>query len=84
MLVLTRLKEEAIMIGHDIEVKVLEIRGDRVRLGIVAPSSVAVHRKEVYLNIQRENLESSRSRPENVDEAKRLMEKGEEPGEKRS
>lgn len=66
MLVLTRAKEEAIMIGHQIEVKILDVRGDRVRVGIVAPAEVAVHRKEVYLSIQRENLEAAKAQSEGL------------------
>ncbi len=56
MLVLSRGPEEAIMVGNDVEIRVLEVRGDKVRLGIVAPSHIPVHRKEVFLSIQRENL----------------------------
>jgi len=56
MLVLSRGPEEGIMIGEEVEVRVLEVRGDRVRLGIVAPPSVSVHRKEVFLSIRRENV----------------------------
>jgi carbon storage regulator len=82
MLVLSRLKEEAIMIGDAIEVRVLDVRGDRVRLGILAPPEVSVHRKEVFLAIQQENLAASRA--ESVDETLRVL-KGEpersvEPG----
>lgn len=54
MLVLSRKREESILIGDDIRVMVIEIRGDRVRLGIEAPRSVNVHRQEVYEAIQRE------------------------------
>ena len=54
-LVLTRLKDEIVMIGDDIEVQIVDIRGDKVRLGIKAPKSVAVHRKEIWEAIQREN-----------------------------
>lgn len=61
MLVLTRKVGESIVIGHDIEVTVLEVRGEQVRLGIRAPRDVAVHRKEVYLAIQAENREAARS-----------------------
>ncbi len=43
------------MIGDQVEVRVLEVRGDKVRLGIVAPAEISVHRKEIYLTIQREN-----------------------------
>ena len=55
MLVLSRQRDETIMIGDDIELTVVDIRGDKVRLGIKAPPHIAVHRKEVYLAIQAEN-----------------------------
>ena len=55
MLVLSRQRSETIMIGDDIEVTVVDIRGDKVRLGITAPREVSVHRKEVYDAIRREN-----------------------------
>ncbi len=54
MLVLTRKRDERIMIGDQISLLVVDIKGDKVRLGIEAPSDVAVHRKEVYEAIQRE------------------------------
>lgn len=53
MLVLSRKTEQTIMIGDDIEVKVVEIRGGKVRLGISAPRNVSVHRREVYDSIHR-------------------------------
>ena len=59
MLVLTRKEDESIMIGDDIEVKVLDLKESQVRLGIVAPKSVAVHRREVYLAIQSENTQAA-------------------------
>lgn len=52
MLVLSRKTDESIQIGDDIEVKVLEVRGNRVRLGIAAPSDVAIHRSEVILRLE--------------------------------
>jgi len=55
MLVLTRRLNQSIKIGDDIEITVIEVRGDQVRLGVSAPRDVAVHRKEVYLQIQQEN-----------------------------
>ena len=55
MLVLSRQRDETIMIGDDIEVTVVDIRGDKVRLGINAPKEISVHRKEVYDAIRREN-----------------------------
>jgi carbon storage regulator len=55
MLVLTRKPEQSIMIGADVEITVLEVRGEQVRLGIRAPRSVAIHRKEVFDQILEEN-----------------------------
>ena len=60
MLVLSRLRDETIMIGDDVEVTLVDIRGDKVRLGITAPSNIPVHRKEVYEAIQRENRAAGR------------------------
>lgn len=59
MLVLTRKEDESIMIGNDIEVKVLDLKDNQVKLGIVAPRAVAVHRREVYLAIQAENAQAA-------------------------
>ena len=55
MLVLSRQRDETIMIGDEIEITVVDIRGDKVRLGITAPTRIAVHRKEVYEAIKTEN-----------------------------
>jgi len=54
MLVLSRDKDESIMIGENVEVVIVDVRGKMVRLGITAPKDVSVHRKEVYEAIQRE------------------------------
>ncbi|MCD6435981.1 MAG: carbon storage regulator CsrA [Clostridiales bacterium] len=54
MLVLSRKKDESIMINDDIEITIIDIRGDKVRLGINAPRNNTVHRKEIYLAIQKE------------------------------
>lgn len=59
MLVLTRKENESIMIGNEIEVKVLDLKDNQVKLGIVAPRSVTVHRREVYLAIQAENAQAA-------------------------
>ena len=59
MLVLSRQREETIMIGDEIEITVVDIRGDKVRLGITAPTRIAVHRKEVYEAIRQENERAS-------------------------
>ena len=58
MLALTRKKGESLVINNDIEVTVLEIRGDQVKIGITAPKEVPVYRKEIYVQIQKENEES--------------------------
>jgi carbon storage regulator len=55
MLVLTRRANQSIVIGQDVTVTILEIRGDQVRLGIRAPKEVSVHREEVFAEIRREN-----------------------------
>ena len=60
MLVLSRQRDQTIMIGDDIELTVVDIRGDKVRIGIKAPARIAVHRKEVYDAIKRENEQAAR------------------------
>jgi len=60
MLVLSRQRDETIIIGDEIEITVVDIRGDKVRLGITAPTTIAVHRKEVYEAIRRENEHAAR------------------------
>jgi carbon storage regulator len=59
MLVLTRKPDQSIMVGNEIEITVLEVRGEQVRLGIRAPRTVTVHRKEVFEQIRQENLNAS-------------------------
>ena len=54
MLVLSRQKDESIMIGDEVEITIVDVRGNKVRLGITAPKSIPVHRREVYDAIQRE------------------------------
>ena len=66
MLVLSRQRDETIMIGDDIEVTVVDIRGDKVRLGINAPREISVHRKEVYDAIRRENRAAAQVKPEDI------------------
>ncbi len=61
MLVLSRQKDESIVIGDNIEIIIVDVRGDKVRLGITAPKEISVHRREVYDAIQREkNAEDSK------------------------
>lgn len=63
MLVLSRHRDQSIIIGDDIVVTIVDIRGDKVRLGIDAPTEIPVHRREVYEAIQRENLRAARLEP---------------------
>ena len=62
MLVLSRQKDESIVIGDDIEITIVDVRGDKVRLGINAPKSIPVHRREVYEAIQREKKEKEQNK----------------------
>jgi carbon storage regulator len=80
MLVLSRQRDETIMIGDDIEVTVVDIRGDKVRLGINAPKEVTVHRKEVYEAIRRENRAAAQVKPEDLSGLGKISPKG--PGSK--
>lgn len=66
MLVLSRKPDESIVIGDDIEIVVVEVKGDQVKLGVRAPRSIAVHRKEVYQAIQAANLEASKSQMQHL------------------
>lgn len=66
MLVLSRQRDESIMIGDNVQITIVDIRGDKVRLGIVAPSEIPVHRKEVYDAIQRENRRAAEVTTEDV------------------
>ncbi len=76
MLVLSRQRDETIMIGDDIEITVVDIRGDKVRLGITAPATIPVHRKEVYEAIQRENREASKVKMEDLGQLPKGPQKG--------
>ena len=58
MLALARQVNESIMIGNDIEITVLEIKGDQIKLGVKAPKSVPIYRKELYVQIQEENKQA--------------------------
>ena len=58
MLVLSRQRDESIMIGDDVEIIIVDVRGDKVRLGITAPKNIPVHRREIYDAIQREKREA--------------------------
>jgi carbon storage regulator len=76
MLVLSRQRDESIIIGDNIVVTIVDVRGDKVRLGIEAPREVSVHRREVYEAIQRENREASKIQ---LDDARQI---GRSPGDR--
>ena len=81
MLVLSRTRDETIMIGDDIEITVVDIRGDKVRLGINAPAHIAVHRKEVYDAIQRENKLAAQMQRDQIDNV--VQPKPEDPNQRK-
>ena len=84
MLVLSRQRDESIMIGDNVEITIVDVRGDKVRLGITAPREIPVHRREIYDTIQREKAaaaaaeksaaekqeEAPEAKPEKAPEAK--------------
>ncbi|SDN02144.1 carbon storage regulator, CsrA [Fictibacillus solisalsi] len=72
MLVLTRRTDEAIKIGDDIEITIIGIEGDQVKLGITAPSQVEIHRKEIYLSIKQENSDAANTSLNIMDQLKAL------------
>jgi len=76
MLVLSRQRDESIMIGDNVVVTVVDIRGDKVRLGIEAPSEIPVHRQEVYEAIQRENTRGGKPGPEDAPDARKTSHQG--------
>ena len=71
MLALTRKKGESLMVNNNVEITILEVRGDQVKVGISAPKDVPIYRKEVYLQIQAENKASFS--PEAMDALKAFM-----------
>ena len=71
MLALSRKKNESIIVNNDVEITILEIKGDQVKVGITAPKSVPIYRKEVYLQIKEANKEASVS--EGIDALKNLL-----------
>lgn len=66
MLVLTRRVSQSIVIGDNVEIVILEVRGEQVRIGIRAPKEVSVHRKEIYEQIVEENRSAADVRPEDL------------------
>lgn len=76
MLILTRKTNQSIMIGDQIEIVIVEVRGDQVKIGIKAPKDIAVHRSEVYKEIQEQNKKASKSlKLENIKQIESLFNK---------
>jgi carbon storage regulator len=78
MLVLSRQRDESIIIGDNVVITVVDVRGDKVKLGIDAPKEISVHRREVYEAIQRENRQAALLKPDDA----RLLDPG--PGSTKS
>lgn len=78
MLVLSRQRDESIMIGDDVEITIVDVRGDKVRLGITAPKSIPVHRREIYDAIQREKAQKAEAEA-HANPVNETPEKPEEP-----
>ncbi|HOJ68531.1 MAG TPA: carbon storage regulator CsrA [Candidatus Hydrogenedentes bacterium] len=72
MLVLTRKENESIMIGNDIEVKILDLKDNQCKIGVIAPRSIPVHRMEVYLAIQAENAQAA-SAGQSLEQLNKIM-----------
>lgn len=80
MLVLTRKIDQSIVIGDNIKIIIVDVRGDQVKLGIEAPKDVSVHREEVYEDIQQENRRAVVSQSINIDELNRLLNRSKNGG----
>lgn len=83
MLVLARKVNQSIMINDNIEVMILDIQGEQVKIGLKAPKSVKIFRKEVYESIQRENIEALKSKTQQLDDISKLF-KGKKNSEDKS
>lgn len=76
MLILSRKKDESIIIGDDIEITIIGIEDDKVKVGINAPKNIDIHRKEIYLQIQEENQKASQMKNNiNIDQLKGFIKK---------
>jgi carbon storage regulator len=89
MLVLSRKRDESIMIGDEVEITIVDVRGDKVRLGITAPKHIPVHRREIYDAIQREKAQKegevhAGSNNEPADKAQEFVRKKSDKPEKTS
>ncbi len=73
MLVLTRKKNESIVINDDIEITIVDIQNDQIRIGIKAPKNVTIHRKEIYLQITEENIKAAENKNVSLEELKKNL-----------
>jgi len=83
MLVLSRKPNESIMIGDEVEVKIVEVKGDYVKLGITASKTIPVHRKEIYEAIQRENIKATKTQVKDLSQLDSIFKKKEIKNNKR-
>lgn len=74
MLALSRKKDESIIINNDIEITILEVKGDQVKIGVTAPKSVPIYRKEIYIQMQESNKEAAQlTKDNNTEILKKLL-----------
>jgi carbon storage regulator len=72
VLVLARKPNQSIMVGDQIEIKIIEIKGDQVKIGIEAPKAIGVHRKEIYEEIKEANIKASSTNQQAIDKIKKV------------
>ncbi|MDI6785649.1 MAG: carbon storage regulator CsrA [bacterium] len=75
MLVLARKRDQSIMIGDDVEIVIVDIYGDQVKLGVNAPRHIAVHRREVYEEVQKENIRAAEAKTKEIGKLDLLLKK---------
>lgn len=75
MLILDRKENQSIMIGDDIEITIVNIKGDHAKIGISAPSQIKVYRKEIFEEIQKANVEAAKVKPADIKDIDKLLNK---------